>query len=174
MRNLYTKRENLTGTGTTTVKDERGLACYFLTGRWGMHPAVLSVYASDGDLKAEIKQRSLGFWPKFELFSDRKLVGSLRRYYGLGTEMLFVKKLNWLILGNSLTFNYKIYHGRRCVLSLHEVELASGNYLELTIADINDEALCLCIVAILDFWAKGGLKGGSKENDPLLNLSYIH
>ena len=123
---------------------------------------------------AEIKQRSLGFWPKFELFSDRKLVGSLRRYYGLGTEMLFVKKLNWLILGNSLTFNYKIYHGRRCVLSLHEVELASGNYLELTIADINDEALCLCIVAILDFWAKGGLKGGSKENDPLLNLSYIH
>ena len=88
--------------------------------------------------------------------------------------MLFVKKLNWLILGNSLTFNSKIYHGRQCVLSLHEVELASGNYLELTIADINDEALCLCIVAILDFWAKGGLKGGPKENDPLLNLSYIH
>jgi len=172
MRNLYTKRENLTGNGTTTVKDEHGHALYFITGRWGMHPAVLSVYAVNGDLQAEIKQRSLGFWPTFELFSNRQLVGSLRRYYGLGAEMLFVKKLNWLILGNSLTFNYKIYHGRQCILSLREVELASGNYLELAITNEADEALCLCVVAILDFWAKKAVKKPVTKDNGLLNISY--
>ncbi|MCP0886330.1 hypothetical protein LB941_03135 [Ligilactobacillus sp. WILCCON 0076] len=172
MRKLYSSRNNLSSRGSTTIKDEQGKVVYLLTGRWGMHPAAMSVYDIDGVLLAEIKQRSLGLLPKFELFEQHKLVGSLRRYYGVGHEMLFIQKLNWFILGNSLTFNYKIYHGRTCILSLHEVELSSGKFLELQITHQDDEPLCICVVAILDFWAKSSSGSHAHQQQGHLHISF--
>lgn len=113
MRKLYSYRNRLSTRGTTTITDENGSNVYLINGRWGMHAGVMSVYSSSGLLEAEIKQRSLGMLPKFDLYKKRKYAGSIRRYYGVSREMLFVKKLNWLIMGNLSTYNYRVFSWSR-------------------------------------------------------------
>lgn len=158
MRRLYSYRNRLSVRGTTAVTDERGANVYLINGRWGMHAGVMSVYSASGFLEAEIKQRSLGMFPKFDLYRKRRYAGSIRRYYGVSREMLLVKKLSWLIIGNLSTYNYRVFHGRECIMTINEVQLASGDYLEFTIAHEEDEALLLCVVSILDYWARSGKK----------------
>ena len=122
MRKLYSYRNRLSTRGTTTITDENGSNVYLINGRWGMHAGVMSVYSSSNLLEAEIKQRSLGMLPKFDLYKKRKYAGSIRRYYGVSREMLFVKKLNWLIMGNLSTYNYRVFHGRECIMTINEVQ----------------------------------------------------
>ncbi|MBD5069426.1 MAG: hypothetical protein HDT50_04425 [Lactobacillus sp.] len=165
MRNLYTRRSELSNRGTIRVKDDSGRLVYLMLGKWGIHPGVLSVYDVSGPLLAEIKQRSLGFFPKFDLYASKKHVGSLRRYQGISHEMLFVKGLNWFIVGNLMTFNYKVYHGRQCIMTISEVQLTAGTSLEFHIKNKDDEPLCLCIAAILDYWARHDLKVRQKKKD---------
>lgn len=172
MRKLYSHRNSLSMRGTTAIKDEHDKDVYLINGRWGMHADVMSVYDPLGNLEAEIKQKSLGMLPKFALYYHRQYAGSLRRYYGVSREMLFVKGLNWLILGNLLTFKYKVYHGRECIMTINEVESASGSYLEFTIAHQEDEALLLCVVAILDYWAKTGQRKKERLQIIKANLAF--
>ena len=56
--------------------------------------------------------------------TDATMLVLLRRYYGISHEMLdlFVKGLNWFIIGNLMTFNYKVYHGRQCIMTISEVQ----------------------------------------------------
>ena len=86
MRNLYTRRTELSNRGTIRIKDSSGRLIYLLVGKWGLSPGVLSVYNVTGERLAEIKQRTLGFFPKFDLYDRRHHVGSLRRYYGISHE----------------------------------------------------------------------------------------
>ena len=72
MRKLYSYRNRLSTRGTTTITDESGSNVYLINGRWGMHAGVMSVYSSSNLLEAEIKQRSLGMLPKFDLYKKRK------------------------------------------------------------------------------------------------------
>lgn len=162
MRNLYTQRTELSNRGTIRVKDSSGRLIYLLVGKWGLSPGVLSVYDVTGERLAEIKQRTLGFFSKFDLYDKRHHVGSLRRYYGISHEMLFVKGLNWFIIGNLMTFNYKVYHGRQCIMTISEVQTATGTALEFHIAEQANEPLCFCIAAILDHWARLDLKAKNK------------
>lgn len=76
--------------------------------------------------------------------------------------MLFVKGLNWFIIGNLMTFNYKVYHGRQCIMTISEVQTVTGTALEFHIAEQADEPLCFCIAAILDHWARLDLKAKNK------------
>ena len=99
---------------------------------------------------------------------DGHYAGSLRRYYGINHDMLFVKKLNWFIFGNLFTFNYKVFKGRDCIMKIHEVTLPDGgNYLEFEISHKEYEPLCLCIASILDYWAK--MRNPSHSNQTELN-----
>ncbi|MEY8663181.1 LURP-one-related family protein [Ligilactobacillus faecis] len=168
MRELYTKRTELSNRGTVKITDRSGRLVYFIIGKWGLHPSVLSIYDVSGPLLAEIKQRSLGLFPKFDLYENKKHVGSLRRYYGINREMLFVRGLNWFIIGNLLTFNYKVYHGRKCIMTISEVQLTTGARLEFHIENQADEPLCFCIAAILDYWARLDLKTKAKAPSPRL------
>ena len=155
MRKLYSYRNRLSTRGTTTITDENGSNVYLINGRWGMHAGVMSVYSSSNLLEAE-----------------RKYAGSIRRYYGVSREMLFVKKLNWLIMGNLSTYNYRVFHGRECIMTINEVQLASGDYLEFTISHEEDEALLLCIASILDYWAKTGTKARNRRFGCGRNLAF--
>lgn len=158
MRTLYTRRTELSNRGLIKIKDSSGRLVYMIVGKWGMSPSVLSVYDVSGSRLAQIKQRSLGLFPRFDLYDAEHHVGSLRRYYGISHEMLFVKGLNWFIIGNLMTFNYKVYHGRQCIMTISEVQLPTEKALEFHIFDQADEPLCLCISAILDRWARLDLK----------------
>lgn len=158
MRLLYSRRNSLTSTGCATIKDEHGQIIYLITGKWGKAHDVLSIYSIHDELLAQVKQKSFGIFPRFDLYVKNQHVGSLRRYYGVGHEMLFVKGLNWFIIGNIFNFNYKIYHGRNCIMSISEIQLTKGQGLEFAIANYSDEPLCLCIAAILDHFTQKNLK----------------
>lgn len=73
MRKLYSYRNRLSTRGTTTITDESGSNVYLINGRWGMHAGVMSVYSSSNLLEAEIKQRSLGMLPKFDLYKKTQV-----------------------------------------------------------------------------------------------------
>ena len=67
MRQLYLRDHATDLHGTTIIRDHQGRSCYLLVGKWGMHYDVLSLYAINGALLAEVKQQSLGMLPKFSL-----------------------------------------------------------------------------------------------------------
>lgn len=154
-RTLYSRRTYLSARGVNTIKDRNGKIAYILSGRWGMMPAVMEVYDVSDQRLAQIRQRSLGILPRFELYdTNQEMVGSLRRYYRMGPEILFVSGLNWVVLGNSLHFNYRVYHGRKLIMTLKEFSAQNQADLAMTVTEQKDEPICLCLAAILDFWAK--------------------
>ncbi|GBG95141.1 hypothetical protein LFYK43_16000 [Ligilactobacillus salitolerans] len=165
MRSLYAQRLGFTKKGVTTIKNENNEIIYFITGRWGRVHDALSVYAVSGDLLAEIKQSSLGVFPKFDLYSNGKKVGSLRRYYGVSSEMLFVKGLNWFLLGNLNNFRYKIFSGRDLVMRTGDTYKNGQLCIKFDFYSQSDEPLCLCVAAILDHWATGGKKVKQKKHN---------
>ncbi|KRL04809.1 LURP-one-related/scramblase family protein [Liquorilactobacillus oeni] len=158
MRKLYAHKYRLGTQGATKITNELQQNVYLIVGKWGRHQDSLSVYAISGKLLAEIKQRGLGIFPSFELFSQNIHVGSLRRYHLGKKDILLIKGLNWVVVGNLSTSRYTVYSGKKRIMSLKEVALPAGNYLELTVKNKEDEALCICIVAILDYFAHSSKK----------------
>ena len=165
MRTLFAQRIGFTKKGVTTIKDDNDNIVYFITGRWGLVHDALSVYAVSGTLLAEIKQSSLGLFPKFELYSRQQKVGTLRRYYGVSTEMIFVKGLNWFLIGNLNNFRYKIYSGHTWIMRTGDIKKHAQDYIKFDFRHEQDEALCLCIAAILDYWASNGKKVRHRESE---------
>lgn len=160
MRNLYAHRYRLSAQGATKIVDENSKAIYLVVGNWGRHQDVLSVYSISGELLAHIKQRGFGVFPKFELFANNQKVGILRRINFASKDLILIRGLNWIVTGNIPNFNYKIYQKKELIMSLQEVLLASGSFLELTISKKSKEPLCLCIVAILDYFENSTNKKG--------------
>ncbi|KRL02994.1 LURP-one-related/scramblase family protein [Liquorilactobacillus capillatus] len=150
MRKLYVQKGRLAEHGASTISDINRKKLYLIVGKWGRHQDVLSVYAISGTPLAEIKQRGFGLLPHFDLFKHNELVGSLRRYHFGRKDILIVRRLNWFIVGDLYTSHYRIFHGRHTIMTLQEVTLPYGDYLELSINNAEDEVLCICIVAILD------------------------
>lgn len=74
MRNLYTRRTELSNRGTIRIKDSSGRLIYLLVGKWGLSPGVLSVYNVTGERLAEIKQRTLGFFQSLISMTDATML----------------------------------------------------------------------------------------------------
>ncbi|KRM95838.1 hypothetical protein FC19_GL001317 [Liquorilactobacillus aquaticus DSM 21051] len=150
MRKLYVQKGRLAEQGASTISDINRKKIYLVVGKWGRHQDVLSVYAISGTLLAEIKQHGFGLLPHFDLFKHNEHVGTLRRYHFGKKDILIVRGLNWFIVGDLYTSRYRIFHGRHTIMTLQEVTLPFGDCLELSIDNEENEALCICIVAILD------------------------
>ncbi len=163
MRSLYAQRIGFTKKGVTTIKDKNDQIIYFITGRFGLVHDALSVFSVSGTLLAEIKQSTLGLFPKFDLYAGHKKIGSLRRYYGVSTEMLFVKGLNWFLIGNLSNFRYKIYSGREWIMRTGDIVKNNQPFIRFDFRYEKDEALCLCVAAILDYWATNGKTAHAKK-----------
>ncbi|AVK64569.1 hypothetical protein C5Z26_10820 [Lactobacillus sp. CBA3606] len=153
MRQLYFSRNSF-AKGARVIRDAHDQSHYLLVGRWGRRQDALSLYAIQGELLAEIKQTSLGILPKFDLYYNRQNVGSISRTFGFWHEMIYVRKLRWIIMGSLNTESYRIYHGTELVMTMRPVVTTNGEAFELTITDQVTEPLCICIAAILDHWRK--------------------
>jgi uncharacterized protein YxjI len=153
MRKLYFSRNSF-AKGARIVRDGHNQSHYLLVGRWGRRQDALSLYAIHGELLAEIKQTSLGLLPKFDLYYNRQNVGSISKTLGFWHEMIFVRKLRWIIMGSLNSESYRIYHGTELVMTMRPVVTSNGEAFELAITDESTEPLCICIAAILDHWQK--------------------
>ncbi|NLR32711.1 LURP-one-related/scramblase family protein [Levilactobacillus tujiorum] len=154
MRKLYLNQAALSAKATTVIRDANNDSRYLLVGKWGLRADVLSVYTIDGALEGEIKQETLGLLPKFRLIYHRQTVGHVSKTFGVIREVLFVRGLNWVIMGNINSGHFSITHGRESIASIDRVSQSGGGTIELTVDQPDHEALVICLASILDRWGK--------------------
>ncbi len=163
MRKLYVRHQDASNKGATVVRDDHNNACYLLVGKWGIRHDALSVYAIDGHLLAEIKQTSVGIFPKFDIFFNGQKVGSISKTCGFVHEFMYVKTLKWFITGNLRTGRHHVYNGGQSIMTVTPVNLNGALYNELSINRQSTEPVCICVAAILDHWSRGSSKSGLKK-----------
>lgn len=154
MRKLYLNQAALSAKATTVIRDEDNASRYLLVGKWGLRADVLSVYTISGALEAEVKQETLGLLPKFRLLYHRQMVGRVSKTLGVIREVLFVRGLNWVIMGNINSGHFTITHGRESIASIDRVSQSGGGTIALTVDQPDHEALVICLASILDRWGK--------------------
>ena len=91
MRTLYLREHGGQRQATTIVHDEFNNACYLLTGKWGLRQDVVSLYTMQGSLLAEVKQVTLGLWPKFVLYQNRQRVGVIAKSLGFVRQVIYIR-----------------------------------------------------------------------------------
>lgn len=163
MRQLYLRDRASELRGTTVIRDRNNQSCYLLVGKWGMHHDVLSLYAISGDLLAEVRQLSLGLLPKFALYVNRQRVGTIRKSLGFVRQVVYIRGINWIIVGSPLTDRYRVFRGSHLVFSIQPVKFSGGYCHELKVTHQSDEPLAILVASILDHWAKRG------DRNPILS-----
>lgn len=156
VRKLYLRSQSASTKNVTVVHDIHGQQAYLLTGRWGLRADVLSLYSISGQLLAEIKQASFGLVPRFHLFQNRQQVGSVGLSLGFSRELVYIRGLNWIIVGHGNQNRYRIFQGRRLVCDIQPVEKSGFTVSELTVNHEVDEPLSLLLAAVLNHYAHRG------------------
>lgn len=162
VRQLYIRDRSTDLHGTTVIRDREGKSCYLLVGKWGIRHDALSLYAINGALLAEVKQLSLGLLPKFALYVNRERVGTIGKGLGFVQQVVYIRGINWIIVGSPLTARYRVFRGSHLVFSIQPVELSSGYCHELKINRQADEPLAILVASILNHWAR------RSQQEPLL------
>ncbi|HJE27463.1 MAG TPA: hypothetical protein K8V26_06095, partial [Limosilactobacillus pontis] len=70
--------------------------------------------------------------------------------------VIYIRGLNWFIVGSPLAGRYRVFQGSRQVFSLQPVELTGNYYHELKVDQQADEPLAILVASILDHWARRG------------------
>ncbi|ANK59952.1 LURP-one-related/scramblase family protein [Loigolactobacillus backii] len=154
MLQLYIKQQLLASKGVPIiVRDQKKKPRFLVTGRFGLRQDSFTLYAMDGHYIAEIKQMSLGLFPKFDLYLGHKKVGAIKKMYGVWHQFQFVNDLNWIIMGDLLRHHYKIYHRTETLLVMDKAFLSDGDYYQLSITHESDAPLCILLSLVLDHWS---------------------
>lgn len=81
MSEFFIQEKQLGRATRTIVKNEKGHSLFLMVGRWGTKGDALSLYAMNGDLVAHIKQISLTFGTRFELYKEFEKVGTMQKIF---------------------------------------------------------------------------------------------
>ena len=152
MQRFYLKSQGLENKGATTVSDENHNPKYLLVGKWGIKRDALSVYDMQGQLRAELKQIAVGLLPKFKLFLNNREVGTVTTPVGFIRGLLYVHNLRWIIIGDTVTCHFKVFHGLTKILEVNRVQINGSAYIELNVFVESNTPLFICLAAILDRW----------------------
>lgn len=168
MSEYFIQEQQLNSITRTVVKDEQGHSLFLLIGRWGSRGDVLSLYAMNGEILARIKQVSLTFGTRFELYKGYEKVGVMRKLLNLHADFYYIQRLHWTVLGDIKAHQYSIYHINRKIMTLDKATLVTGNYFVLDVANEEDAPLCICIAAVLDYW----LYNKKKTKAPAMGIGW--
>lgn len=152
MQRFYLKSQGLENKGAITVSDENHNSKYLLVGKWGIKRDALSVYDMQGQLRAELKQIAVGLLPKFKLFLNNHEVGMVTTPVGFIRGLLYVHNLRWIIIGDTVTCHFKVFHGLTKILEVNRVQINGSAYIELNVFVESNTPLFICLSAILDRW----------------------
>ncbi|WP_314319102.1 hypothetical protein [Paucilactobacillus nenjiangensis] len=154
MRDLFIRQHSSDLRGASVVKDENGESLYLVIGKWGIQKDVISVYSMQGELLSEIKQLTLGMLPKFAIFKGSEQVGTISKSFGFFREVIYIRGLNWIIVGNTLRESYRVYHGSQLIFSFHPEDDNNLQFNQLTVCSEEYEALSIAVASVLDHWAR--------------------
>lgn len=152
MTEYFIKEHQLSAVTRTTVKDNQGRDLFLLVGHWGGKGDVLSLYKMNGDLVASIKQSSMIFGLKFDLYVRFEKVGTLKKIFNWPGDFYYIQQLHWTVFGNIYHHHYSIHHFNQMIMQMSKASLFTGDYYVLTIPNDTQAPLCICIAAIMDYW----------------------
>lgn len=89
MSEFFIQEKQLSRATRTIVKNEDGQSLFLMVGRWGTKGDALSLYSMNGKLVAHIKQISLTFGTRFELYKDFEKVGTMQKRFLIG-QVIFI------------------------------------------------------------------------------------
>lgn len=164
METYYIKEHVLSANVRTVIKDTQDKPVYILVGRWGVKGDVLSVYSMEGDVLATVKQTTYAFPSHFDLYDRRQKVGSLGRLFSFNRDIYLVKQLNWLVLANVGKQSYRIYSLKERMMLINKHTSFQGDYYKLSIINKEVSPICICIGAVMDYWAKNNEKNWQTVN----------
>ncbi|WP_251547383.1 LURP-one-related/scramblase family protein [Limosilactobacillus caecicola] len=152
MRTLYLKNR-ANDRSATIIHDNLHEARYLLTGKWGLRHDALSLYTMQGDLLAEIKQLSLGMLPKFGIYVNHHRIATICKSLGFVREFIYIRDLNWVIMGNALNNHYRVFRNNHTVFTMEPEKSSGGLYCRLTINQESDEPVAILVGCVLNHWA---------------------
>lgn len=152
MAEYYIQEKLLSNVTRTIVKDENQRSVYLMVGRWGGKGDVLSLYKMNGQLVAHIKQASVIFGRKFEIYQEYERVGVLQKIFNWPGDFYYIKQLNWAVHGNIYQHHYAINHFNSRVMTMTAATMLTGDYYVLDIPKQENAPICICIAAIMDYW----------------------
>lgn len=152
MPEYFIQEQQLGMVTRTIVKNIDGKSLYLLVGSWGTKGDVLALYAMNGELVASIKQVSLIFGSRFELYKGFEKVGILQKLLNLNADFYYIQHLNWTVIGDIKNHYYSIFQRNHKIMEMNKTTLFSGDYFCLNVANDEHAPLCICIAAVLDYW----------------------
>ena len=150
VRTLYMRDHATDRQPATVIHDENNQAAYLLAGKWGLRQDALSLYNMCGDLLAEVSQLSLGLLPKFALYVNHQKVGVVGKSLGFVREVVYIRGLNWVIVGNALTNHYRVFKGSHQVFAMEPAAETGASFLAITINHPQDEPLAILVACVLN------------------------
>lgn len=148
----YIDAQSLKDAGMSVVKNSDFKPVYILNGRHGLANDGFMLHTIAGGELGEIRQKTVGLFPRYDLYVARHKVGSVKKMAGVWREFIFVSDLNWMIIGNLLANQYHIYHGVKSITTIAEAGTASNTVFKLDIPHQEDVVAGLLLAAILDRW----------------------
>jgi len=164
MEIYYIKEHVLSANVRTVIKNTDDKPVYILVGRWGVKGDVLSIYSMQGDVLATVKQTTYAFPSHFDLYDRQDKIGSLGRLLSLNRDIYLVKQLNWLVLANVNKQSYRIYSFKERLMLMEKHTSFQGDYYKLSIKNETLAPVCICIGAVMDYWAKNNEKNWQTVN----------
>ncbi|AQP53627.1 hypothetical protein CBF34_00765 [Vagococcus penaei] len=153
MTTFYIHQDILSANVRTVVTDEQQKIRYLMVGRWGVKGDSLSIYHLNGTILASVKQKSFSLIQQFDLFENHQLVGYMSRVLRFPKDVYIVRGLRWLIVGSQQS-QYKVYYLNKLIMTVDKVVLTKGNFYRIAIENEEHTELCLCVAAVLDYWAR--------------------
>lgn len=154
MRQLYIRDRSTDLNSATVIHDESGHSCYLLAGKWGIRYDALSLYTMSGELLAEAKQLTLGLTPKFALYLNQRQVGTIGKSLGLFHELIYIRGLNWIVVGSLVSGRFKVFCGSRLIFAIEPVPNTGGFCSRLSVTNQADEPLSILTATIINRWAR--------------------
>lgn len=118
MSEFFIQEKQLSRATRTIVKDEKGKSLFLMVGRWGTKGDALSLYAMNGDLVAHIKQISLTFGTRFELYKDFEKVGTMQKIFNWPGDFYYIRRLHWTVQGDIYNHRYQIQHFNEPIMEM--------------------------------------------------------
>lgn len=171
----YCMQQLQKNTYRTLIKTMDNKPIFLLVGKIGIRGSGFTLYHINGDVAAQAKQTSFAFASHFDLYNQFEKVGSIQRLFPINKDIYYIHKLKWLVSGDLYNQTYTIRHFHHTLMTMELGITPDGNSGILDISNEQDAPLCICIVAIMNYWLWNNAKKRKKtqatytEKDILLS-----
>lgn len=77
----------------------------------------------NGDLVAHIKQISLTFGTRFELYKEFEKVGTMQKIFNWPGDFYYIRRLHWTVQGDIYNHQYQIHHFNQQIMKMDKATL---------------------------------------------------